>query len=399
MSFIFIFIGLMLLLDLLWWWLLARLTFSRSARLVVGIFMAAQMLGLIWLIGGRLLQRGWDRALPKFAITAIFIWHFMGLGLFSAVGIAVLPIFVIWKIASRNRDRGVLTTTSSPNNAGRLSRREFLGFAAAIAPPLFTLSLSSVALRQLNHFRVRRFVLPIRNLPSDLDGTTIAQVSDIHVGRFTSGQVLKKMVNTVNELRSDLILLTGDLINDSLTDLSEGLDLVRAMDARFGSYLIEGNHDLIDNGPKFESRVKASGIPFLLDESTIVQVRGGPIQLLGLSWTRTRGKERDHAISQSVCDLLRQQTAGAFPILLAHHPHAFDAAAAAGLPLTLSGHTHGGQLMLNEQAGFGPAMFRYWSGLYERRDSKLIVSNGVGNWFPLRINAPAEIVHLTLRRS
>ena len=68
------------------------------------------------------------------------------------------------------------------------------------------------------------------------------------------------------------------------------------------------------------------------------------------------------------------------------------------MPLTLSGHTHGGQLMLNERCGFGPALFRYWSGLYTRDDSKLIVSNGVGNWFPLRARAPAEIVHLTLVR-
>jgi len=69
------------------------------------------------------------------------------------------------------------------------------------------------------------------------------------------------------------------------------------------------------------------------------------------------------------------------------------------LPLTLSGHTHGGQLMLNEALGFGPAMFRYWSGRYKRGQSQLIVSNGIGNWFPLRVNAPAELVQITLRRA
>ena len=92
----------------------------------------------------------------------------------------------------------------------------------------------------------------------------------------------------------------------------------------------------------------------------------------------------------------------AFQILLAHHPHAFDPAAAVGIPLTLAGHTHGGQIMLTDQLGAGPAMYRYWSGLYHKqaahRDAALVVSNGVGNWFPLRINAPAEIVHITLRR-
>jgi predicted MPP superfamily phosphohydrolase len=241
--------------------------------------------------------------------------------------------------------------------------------------------------------------LPIVDLPKELDGMTIAQVSDMHVGRFTKGEVLQKTVWLVNEMRADLLLLTGDLINDALADLDTGLELTRQMEARFGVAIIEGNHDLIENLREFESRVRASGIPFLLDESMTVDVRGVPVQLLGLRWTRVSGEGRDAAISAEVRKLLEQRTTDAFPILLAHHPHAFDAAAEAQLPLTLSGHTHGGQLMLNEQLGFGPAMFRYWSGLYTRGQSKLIVSNGVGNWFPLRVNAPAEIVHLTLRRA
>jgi hypothetical protein len=82
---------------------------------------------------------------------------------------------------------------------------------------------------------------------------------------------------------------------------------------------------------------------------------------------------------------------------MAHHPHAFDAAIEADVPLTLAGHTHGGYCMLDSRHGVGPALFRYWSGLYARGGSQLVVSNGVGNWFPIRVNAPAEIVHLTLR--
>jgi predicted MPP superfamily phosphohydrolase len=88
---------------------------------------------------------------------------------------------------------------------------------------------------------------------------------------------------------------------------------------------------------------------------------------------------------------------GAFPILLAHHPHVFDTAAEMGFPLTLAGHTHGGQLMFDRRHGGGPFFFRYWSGLYKKGRSQMVVSNGIGNWFPLRINAPAEIIHITLR--
>jgi predicted MPP superfamily phosphohydrolase len=316
------------------------------------------------------------------------------LPLLLLVAVALLPVLAVAAVVRMARRRH--NSNSAPTDAdGVLSRRQFLGVALATAPPMLNLSLATIAIRQLYHFRVRRFILPIAGLPRDLHGLTIAQVSDVHVGRFTSGRVLREVVRVVNEFRADLVLLTGDLINDALADLNHGLELVRSMEGRSGVYLIEGNHDLIENGAEFERRVKQSGIPFLLDESTVVTVRGAPVQLLGLRWTRVR-ENRDAAISASVHRLITQRQPESFPILLAHHPHAFDAAAEALLPLTLSGHTHGGQLMLNDQWGFGPALFRYWSGLYTRGTSNLIVSNGVGNWFPLRVRAPAELVHLKL---
>jgi len=387
----------MLALDIFWWCVLARATNRKWVRAFVTIFMIAQTIGLIWLMSGRLFQTGWDRWLPKSVTAAIFIWHFIGLGLLSLLAVALIPILLVQQMVRISRRR-IQPEKHVSDHRNHYTRREFLGAAAAITPPLLTLGLTGIALSQLNQFRVRHLVVPIRDLPRDLDGTTIAHVSDMHVGRFTSGRVLREMVRVVNEFHADLVLLTGDLINDALTTLDEGIDLVRALDPRLGLYLIEGNHDLIENASEFERRVKASGIPFLLDESAIASVHGVPVQLLGLSWTRRHGANHDEAISRSVRALLQQRRPDAFPILLAHHPHAFDAAAEAGMPLTLSGHTHGGQLMLNERLGFGPALFRYWSGLYTRGESKLIVSNGVGNWFPVRANAPAELIHLTLRR-
>ena len=395
MGFIFTIIGFMVVLDILWWIVSARLANHGIARAVISVFIIAMMLGLIAIIAARMSRGDWDRLIPKFAVSAIFIWHFIGLGLLALIGMALIPILFGHKILSR---KALAKTEHSADSSG-WSRREFLRFSAAMLPPVFTVSLTGIAMAQLNNVRVRRFVLPIADLPKELDGVTIAQVSDMHVGRFTKGEVLQKTVRLVNEMRADLVLLTGDLINDTLADLDAGLELARAMEARFGLAIIEGNHDLIENPPEFETRVKASGLPFLLDESTSLSVHGFPVQLLGLRWTRVRGEGRDAAIRGEVRKLLDLRIADAFPILLAHHPHAFDAAADADLPLTLSGHTHGGQLMLNEQLGFGPALFRYWSGLYTRGRSKLIVSNGVGNWFPLRVNAPAEIVHLTLRRA
>jgi uncharacterized protein len=396
MRFVLALIGTMFALDILWWAASARIARPTFARITVAIFALAQLAGLIWLLSQRFAHAESMALLSKFAMATVFIWHMILLPILLLLTVALLPIVaMVALIRSARRPRNFNLTPADAR--GALSRRQFLGVALAAAPPLFNLSLATVAMRQLDQFRVRRFVLPIAGLPSDLHGLTITQISDMHVGRFTSGRVLREVVRVVNELRADLALLTGDLINDALMDLDHGLDLVRSMQARHGVYLIEGNHDLIENGLEFERRVKDSGIPFLLDESIVITIRGAPLQLLGLSWTRAR-ENRDVAIAAAVRELLNQRQPESFPILLAHHPHAFDAAAAASVPLILSGHTHGGQLMLNEQCGFGPALFRYWSGLYRKGASKLIVSNGVGNWFPLRVRAPAELLHLTLLR-
>ena len=396
MSVFFLILGSIAVLNAIWW--VASMYLSRGTgwRYLNLAFLIFQVGGLAWLIGGRMTHSGWDRLLPKFVVSALLSWHMLLLPVAIAVLLVSLPVALVFHVTRwiRRRENPAL---EDQQMHGLLTRRQFMGFAAAALPPVLTFSLTGAAMRQLNGFRIRRIQVPIRDLPPDLHGMTIAQVSDMHVGRFTKGRVLRDIVNTTNELRADLIVLTGDLINDALADLDHGLDLVRQMSGQFGVYLIEGNHDLIENGREFERRVKASGIPFLLDESTVVTVRGMPIQLFGLSWTRVR-ENRDAEISAAVQRLLMQSQPGTFPILLAHHPHAFDAAAASGIPLTLAGHTHGGQLMLNEKCGFGPVLFRYWSGRYQRGRSNLVVSNGVGNWYPIRINAPAEIIHLTLAR-
>jgi predicted MPP superfamily phosphohydrolase len=389
-------IGLMVVLDVGWWAAAMRLTMSKLWRVLLNVFMIGQMAGLLSIVLGRWWHVDWLRQTPKAILAAVIIWHFFGLIVFLPLGILRAAA---WMVRGLRRFTGVKSVhpVAATASEGSLTRREFIGASAALAPPLFSIGLTGVALAQLNHFRVRRFTLSVPSLPRALDGITIAHVSDIHVGRLTSGRILREMVNTTNNFKADLVLLTGDLINDALSDLSEGISLIKAMEARYGLWMIEGNHDLIENGAEFERRVKAAGIPFLLNESGVSQVRGYPVQFFGLRWLRGDNQRRDQITDGWVRDLMKQRQSDAFPILLAHHPHAFDAAVAAGLPLTLSGHTHGGQLMLDSQHGCGPAMFRYWSGLYTRGGAQMIVSNGVGNWFPIRINAPAEIVHITLR--
>ncbi len=387
--------SLMVLTDSIWWAVAMRLTKRRPWRILLSVFIPGQLALQLSLMSGLVSPRN----LPKAVIVAVVVWHFFAL----AVGLAILLALGIVRVYSwlvrftgvrRNRP---VAPPAGPNS---MSRREFFGSAAALAPPLFTVGLTGVALAQLNSFRVRRFTLSIPALPRVLDGITIAHLSDIHVGRYTHGRVLREMVSTTNALQPDLVLMTGDLIDYSLDDLSEGISLMKAMEGRYGLWMIEGNHDLLDDHAAFEERVKASGIPLLLDESAVANVRGHPVQLFGLSWVGTgtgNNRQRDQTTALQMHRLMKHRQPDAFPILLAHHPHAFDAAIKADLPLTLAGHTHGGYAMLDSQHGLGPALFRYWSGLYTQGRSQMIVSNGVGNMFPIRINAPAEIVHITLR--
>jgi uncharacterized protein len=377
--------SLALLLNIVWWIVVVRLTKRTWLRILVSVFMGGQILAFLLLV--------YDAYLPKPMLIALIVWHC------SVLPLSVAALFLLattwayaWVRQRRSTPGG--SATASPS---ALTRREFIAACATVAPPLFTIGASTVALAQLSQFRIQRFSLAIPTLPRALDGMTIAHVSDMHVGRLTSSRMLRQMVNATNGFKADLVVMTGDLIHYKLAALSEAIPLAKTLEGRYGLWMIQGNHDLFDDGPEFDRRVKAAGLRLLLDESAVTDVRGHPVQLFGLRWLVGHDLPRDRVASLQVRRLMKQRQPDAFPILLAHHPHAFDAAAAANLPLTLAGHTHGGQWMLNSRVGVGPILFRYWTGHYMRGGSQMIVSNGIGNVFPVRVNAPAELGHITLR--
>jgi len=402
--------------DLLWWWRADRaarpLRRALWWRLLISLFMGGQITLVLWILSGRFLADSSLARPPQILSAAAYLWHLLVLPLTWIVVATTGLLFWLWRSGRRLARRttwrqdasaavgpGPLPPTA-PSPAGSAgepaSRRHFLGMVTAVTPALLTCAGMAYSRTQLSQFRIRPLGVSLPGLPPELDGLRIALVSDLHVGTFTNGQTVKRIVEETSRLDADLVLLPGDLINNSLADLSEALDAVSNMQSRHGAYLCVGNHDLIDNGTEFVRRVKAR-VPLLVNESRVIPIRGQLVQLLGLPWSLD-----EHRIATSVRQLSGQIAPGTFPILLAHHPHAFDAAAAVGIPLTVSGHTHGGQLMLGDSVGFGPLMYRYWSGLYrkpEHNEAALVVSNGVGNWFPLRTGAPAEIIHLTLRFS
>jgi predicted MPP superfamily phosphohydrolase len=346
---------------------------------------------------------------PGFLGASIYIWHILVLPLTAAallltlIGWAVIAVVRCIRCA-KQASHPPLTiafdsvTDVAPEKIAAPTRRQVLAGMATAIPPLLALGATGVGLNQLNNFRVRSMRLSIPTLPLALEGMTIAHVTDLHIGRFTGPSVLPRIVATVNSLNSDLVLMTGDLIDYALDDLPAGIETLRQMNARHGLFLCEGNHDLFQSRSKFETRVLQCGLDLLLNGTANLRINQQEVQVMGIRWGYEPNRN-DVAYATHVERTLTLRRQNAFPILLAHHPHAFDPAAEAQIPLILSGHTHGGQLMLTENIGAGPIMFKYWSGLYQKDNgSQLVVSNGTGNWFPLRVNAPAEIVHLTLVR-
>lgn len=363
---------------------LKKLQAPRWVSVILTVSIALLLTGYIWVILSR------AEHAPKvspFVYSIILLWGILSLPLIA------LPSMTGWSIYALARK---LFGKSSPEPKEPVvdqSRRQFMGTAAVALPVIATFGSAAIAIPQRNHFRIRKISVPIANLPKDLHGLRIAHLSDTHVGKFTSGKVLHDLAEATNKLKADVVLLTGDLIDNSLNDLPEALDMVGRFDPRSGLYLIEGNHDLFHGAEAFGQQVIDRGFNLLRDETAIVTAKGHPIELLGIRWNH-----RGTPIETHIDEVANQRNPEALPILLAHHPHAFDHAAKLGIPLTLAGHTHGGQLMLTPEIGAGPMMFKYWSGLYQKPNANLIVSNGAGNWFPLRTAAPAEIVEVTLIR-
>lgn len=329
-----------------------------------------------------------EEILPRPLHSMILAWH-----------VVVLLPWLAWRIisgfamlAGRIRNDFKTQATIHTSQEATFTRREFLGTAAALTPPMITIMAAGIGETQLDGFRIRRIEVPVPDLPPALEGLSIAHVSDFHVGRFTRGKVLERIVEETNRLDADVIALTGDFINHSLRDLPAALDIVRSLRARHCIAACEGNHDLIEDARTFRREAERGGMPLLRGDSATTVIRGQRVQFLGLPWNHSA-----EGMRSSTENLLALRDPGAWPMLLAHHPHAWDSAGE--IPLTLSGHTHGGQLMLTGRFGAGPLFYRYWSGLYSRPTGSLVVSNGVGNWFPVRIQAPAEILHLTLRRA
>ena len=315
-----------------------------------------------------------------FPLSVEMVWNLLMLE-------ALVPGMICAVLIIRRR-RPIAPSRSATSD--EISRRKFIYLLSYGAAPTLAIGMGVHGALTRDDLRVRHFEIPIADLPPELEGFTIAHVSDFHSGVFVGPARLKIISAAANDLKADLVAITGDIINQEMGEFPAALAAMQGIESRYGAWLCEGNHDVFPGRGIMVEACAKNNLPMLYNSGTIIPVRGRRLLIGGLPWMRSGFEGQPELVSR----LYPTRQEGDVRILLAHHPHLFDIADSVDLVLT--GHTHGGQIMTGP-IGFGPLFFKYWSGLYQRGATSLVVSNGCGDWFPCRIGAPAEIglLHLT----
>jgi predicted MPP superfamily phosphohydrolase len=243
--------------------------------------------------------------------------------------------------------------------------------------------------------RIRTHEIAIAGLPAAFDGYRIAQISDLHCGPFADGARIDRWVAEVNRLDADLVAVTGDLIASGSTFVPVVAASLGKLRGRDGVFACMGNHDYFTDGEEMAGALERQGLTLLRNRGVEVRRGGGGIYVAGVDDTWTRRDDLDAALAA--------RPAGAPVLLLAHDPALFPGAAERGVALTLSGHTHGGQIgvpFFAKRFNLARSITRFTTGLYQIGAATLYVTRGLGTTgMPIRLSVPAEIAVLTLRRA
>lgn len=248
---------------------------------------------------------------------------------------------------------------------------------------------------------VSEYTITDSEIPVSFSGFRIVQVSDLHNVEF--GEKNEELIALIKKAKPDIIVLTGDLVDSWKTDIAVGLDFARQAVAIAPTYYITGNHESrISDYGMLKAGLTEAGIVVLENESIDIEHSNEAITLLGI---QDMGFGDDYFFTdyeifeQSVSTLPKSEN---YTVMLAHRPHLFGNYAAFGADLVLSGHAHGGQFRLPFVGGvFAPGQGfwpKYDAGLFEKNESKMIVSRGLGkSVIPLRFNNRPELVVAELK--
>ena len=274
-------------------------------------------------------------------------------------------------------------------------KRKIIAVAAAVAV------LSGFFYWSNNCLTVSSHTVSVKDLPEGFDGFRIVQLSDLHNKNY-HGRLTEK----VKSLSPDIIVITGDIIDFYHTETRISVDFIESIRSVAPIYYVTGNHESrLSVYTGFRKEIENLGVTVLENENVFIEHNGGEICLTGVDDASFFGSsvsgERELLFSRKLEEL--KAAAGKTQILLSHRPEYFDLYVKAGYSLVFSGHAHGGQIRLPFAGGvFSPGqglLPEYTEGIYEKNETKMIVSRGLGNSvFPFRIFNRPEIIVCDLKK-
>jgi predicted MPP superfamily phosphohydrolase len=295
------------------------------------------------------------------------------------------------------------------------SRRTFFQYAAVLAGGFpFLAATYGFAAGRLR-YTIERVDVPVANLPPELDGLRIAQLSDIHIGDYMPPHEIARAVAMANDLQPDISFVTGDFVSSEGDPLDACITELSRLRAPLGVWGCNGNHEIYAGVEDDAERLfREKGMRLLRAASAVVEHNGARFNLLGVDYQRdhmVRG-ERTGPMLQEIERLVRRDMPN---LLLSHNPNSFHRAAELGIELSLAGHTHGGQVkfeIVDHSVSPARLITPFVAGLYHLpmdghagaasakglQRAVLYVNRGLGTFgFPVRIGVPPEITLLTLR--
>jgi len=294
-----------------------------------------------------------------------------------------------------------------------LSRRSFLklSIGGILSGAAFSLLSGLYALRiEPRWVEVTRPGIPLRRLPKALDGFTIAQLSDIHVGPYVSPQDVRMAIQMVNALKPHLIVITGDFVYHSARYSAACAQELASLKAPYGVYAVLGNHDVWTDVDEVVRNLRSAGVKVLRDEAQAVEVNGSRLWLLGAEDTGFTGfmgasfgdfRAMWQETADALARLLNEMPPGEPKVLLVHNPDFTEMVPPGEVDLALCGHTHGGQVRLPFiGAPIVPSCFgqKYAAGLVDNGRTLVYINRGLGIIYPpVRFNCRPEITLLVLR--
>ena len=290
-------------------------------------------------------------------------------------------------------------------------RRKFISTTALAAAGIFSLlAIDGIIFGKYRH-TVRKVKLRFKNLPENFKGYKIVQISDVHSGSFFNPQKLQKAIDLINEQDADVVLFTGDMVNNYADEFKPFIPLFKSIKAKDGKFSILGNHDYGDYGAWNSREEKAQNIPtlknyqaeagfkLLRNENIALEKNGEKIYLLGVENWGIKPFPQYGDLDKA----LKGVPEDAIKVLMSHDPTHFDEVVKkhkTHVHLTLSGHTHGMQFGLDlKNIKWSPVKFKYkkWADLYESEGKYLYVNRGFGVIaYPGRVGINPEITVIEL---